>query len=77
MAFLGRTSIAEPNWQALHYANYWDCFHGFVVFPAGTRLLSLAVEEHFYLLFRVVRGLAAAGHSRTVESGRAGSGSAS
>lgn len=38
--------------QALHYANYWIAFQGFGGFPAGTGVYwSLAVEEHFYLLF--------------------------
>jgi peptidoglycan/LPS O-acetylase OafA/YrhL len=38
--------------QALHYANYWIAFRGFDGFPAGTGVYwSLAVEEHFYLLF--------------------------
>lgn len=38
--------------QALHYANYWIAFRGFEGFPAGTGVYwSLAVEEHFYLLF--------------------------
>lgn len=38
--------------QALHYANYWIVTHGFQGFPPGTGVYwSLAVEEHFYLIF--------------------------
>jgi peptidoglycan/LPS O-acetylase OafA/YrhL len=38
--------------QALHYSNYWIIFHGYDGQAPGTRVYwSLAVEEHFYLLF--------------------------
>ncbi|MGE5788830.1 MAG: acyltransferase family protein [Myxococcales bacterium] len=38
--------------QALHFANYWMAARGSDGFPPGTGVYwSLAVEEHFYLLF--------------------------
>jgi peptidoglycan/LPS O-acetylase OafA/YrhL len=38
--------------QSLHFANYWFVWHGYAGSPAGTvPYWSLAVEEHFYLLF--------------------------
>jgi peptidoglycan/LPS O-acetylase OafA/YrhL len=38
--------------QVLHYSNYWFAHHGYEGAAAGTVVYwSLAVEEHFYLLF--------------------------
>jgi peptidoglycan/LPS O-acetylase OafA/YrhL len=38
--------------QALHLANYWIVSHGYQGEPSGTGVYwSLAVEEHFYLVF--------------------------
>jgi peptidoglycan/LPS O-acetylase OafA/YrhL len=48
----GTLSPAAVAAQALHYTNYWIIAHGSVGQPAGTGVYwSLAVEEHFYLLF--------------------------
>jgi peptidoglycan/LPS O-acetylase OafA/YrhL len=46
---LDRASVLA---QALHFSNYWFIFHGSGAAPAGTvPYWSLAVEEHFYLVF--------------------------
>jgi peptidoglycan/LPS O-acetylase OafA/YrhL len=38
--------------RALHITNYWLIFHGYAGEPPGTGVYwSLAVEEHFYLLY--------------------------
>ena len=45
-------STAALTAQALHATNYWIVFRGFDELAPGTAVYwSLAVEEHFYLLF--------------------------
>ena len=45
-------SIRGLGAQALHLTNYWVILHGDTTLPVGTHVYwSLAVEEHFYLMF--------------------------
>lgn len=48
----GGVTIRALSAQSLHVANYWIVLHGYAGQPAGTGVYwSLAVEEHFYLIF--------------------------
>lgn len=48
----GTIDFAGVRAQALQYSNYWIITHSFDGLPSGTGVFwSLAVEEHFYLLF--------------------------
>ena len=50
-----RLMAAPVASQALHFSNYWMAFHGADGIAPGTGVYwSLAVEEHFYLLFPAV-----------------------
>ncbi len=58
LALLGITKVEPRFWpmaaQAAHLTNYWMIVKGTEGMPAGTSVMwSLAVEEHFYLLFPV------------------------
>jgi len=51
----GRLEPRSIAAQALHFANYWFIYQGSDGAPAGTvPYWSLAVEEHFYLVFPVL-----------------------
>jgi peptidoglycan/LPS O-acetylase OafA/YrhL len=48
----GSVAVKPVVAQALHYSNYWIIDKGYEGLPAGTGVYwSLAVEEHFYLVF--------------------------
>jgi peptidoglycan/LPS O-acetylase OafA/YrhL len=48
----GKLGLMPTLAQALHFANYWQVFRGGDGQPSGTGVYwSLAVEEHFYLVF--------------------------
>lgn len=48
----GKLGLMPTLAQALHFANYWQVLHGGDGQPSGTGVYwSLAVEEHFYLVF--------------------------
>ena len=56
--------------QALHVSNYWFVWHGYAGAPAGTiPYWSLAVEEHFYLVFPVLYLLLSRSQSRRTQAG--------
>lgn len=65
----GRLQAAPIAAQSLHFVNYWFIFHGSEGTPAGTvPYWSLAVEEHFYLVFPLLYLLLNRWLSRTTQA---------
>jgi peptidoglycan/LPS O-acetylase OafA/YrhL len=53
----GKLAVSSVLAQALHFSNYWIAAHGWDGIAPGTGVYwSLAVEEHFYLLFPALYG---------------------
>lgn len=51
----GKLEASPMQALMLHFGNYWFAFNGGSGVPAGTGVYwSLAVEEHFYLLFPIL-----------------------
>jgi peptidoglycan/LPS O-acetylase OafA/YrhL len=73
LVILGKAATGIPFWgtlsQALQYANYYQICAEDLVFMPGTGVFwSLAVEEHFYLLFPLFYGWMCPRFTRTQQA---------